>query len=112
MVRFSLSLWTVLTCVFSSIAPARAPRALTQTTSFMGESRTAAPDSRQEHRRHMVYVGSTRHALPLWYTLARRAAALLSRPAPVEAPAGDASPPCAALERAAHSNAEPSGAAL
>ena len=60
----------------------------------------------------MVYVGSTRHALPLWYTLARRAAALLSRPAPVEAPAGDASPPCAALERAAHSKAEPSGAAL
>ena len=45
--------------------------------------------------------------LPLWYTLARRAAALLSR-------AGDASPTppcaCAALERAAHSKAVPSGA--
>ena len=50
-----------------------------------------------------LYVGSTRHALPLWYALARREAAL---------PTAAASPPCAALERAAQSKAEPRGAAL
>ena len=50
-----------------------------------------------------LYVGSTRHALPLWYALARREAA---------PPMAAASPPCAALERAAQSKAEPRGAAL
>ena len=53
-----------------------------------------------------LYVGSTRHALPLWYVLARREAASAAPPMAA------ASPPCAALERAAQSKAEPRGAAL